>query len=60
MVLLNAAKSARLQNLIVNRNNTCGGVKKAGLAPRVGWFLGSNVHFRRAPQSLPRFCTTAT
>ena len=36
MVLMSAGKSARNQASIVNRTNVCGGMKKAGLAPRVG------------------------
>lgn len=42
MVLLNAGKAARNAASIVNRTNTCGGNKKGGLAPSVGWFLSSN------------------
>ena len=56
MVLMNAGKSARNQNAIINRTNVCGGCKKAGLAPRVGWYVPSNVGLRRAPQSVPPFC----
>ncbi len=41
MVLMSAGKSARHQASIVNRP-TCGGNKKAGLAPRIGWFMQSN------------------
>ncbi len=41
MVLMNGSKSARNQASIVNRP-TCGGPKKAGLAPTVGWYLSSN------------------
>jgi hypothetical protein len=41
MVLMNASKAARNQASIVNRP-TCGGEKKAGLAPSVGWYLSSN------------------
>jgi hypothetical protein len=41
MVLSNASKMARNQASIVNRF-TCGGPKKAGLAPTVGWYLSSN------------------
>ena len=41
MVLLNASKAARNAASLINRP-TCGGVKKAGLAPTVGWFLSSN------------------
>ncbi len=42
MVLMNGSKSARNVASIVNRTNTCGGSKKAGLAPTVGWYLPSN------------------
>lgn len=42
MVLMNAAKAARNQASIINRTNTCGGQKKGGLSPSVGWFLSSN------------------
>lgn len=56
MVLLNAGKSARNQAKIVRRTNTCGGDKKAGLPPQVGWFLPSNVNFIRAPQTMPTRC----
>jgi hypothetical protein len=55
MVLLNAGKMARNAASIVNRP-TCGGNKKAGTAPRVGWYLSSNVNLVGAPQSVPRFC----
>jgi hypothetical protein len=48
MVLMNAAKSARNQASIINRTNTCGGIKKSGLAPSVGWFLSSNPNLRGA------------
>ena len=39
---MNASKSARNQASIINRTNVCGGPKKGGLAPSVGWFLYSN------------------
>ena len=55
MVLMSAGKMARNAASIVNRP-TCGGVKKAGTAPRVGWYLTSNVTLVGAPQSVPRFC----
>lgn len=42
MVLSNASKAARNQASIVNRTNICGGSKKGGLAPSVGWYLPSN------------------
>ena len=38
---MNSAKAARNAASLINRP-TCGGVKKAGLAPTVGWFLSSN------------------
>jgi hypothetical protein len=55
MVLMNAGKAARNQASIVNRP-TCGGSKKAGIAPRQGFFMQSNPSLRRAPQSLPVIC----
>ena len=54
MVLMNAGKAARNQASIINRP-TCGGNKKAGSAPRVGWYLSSNVNLLRAPQSTPQY-----
>ena len=39
---MNASKSARNQTSIVNRTNTCGGNKKGGLTPRIGWYMSSN------------------
>jgi hypothetical protein len=56
MVLMNSSKSARNAASIVNRTNVCGGMKKAGLAPRIGWFMQSNPTLRRAPQRLPLIC----
>ena len=53
---MSAGRSARNQASIVNRTNVCGGNKKAGLAPRVGWYLTSNVSLIGAPQTIPRFC----
>ena len=38
---MNAGRMARNVASIVNLPN-CGGNKKAGLAPTVGWFLSSN------------------
>ena len=55
MVLMNAGKAARNAASITNRP-TCGGPKKAGTAPRVGWYLTSNTMLVGAPQSVPRFC----
>jgi len=56
MVLMSAGKMARNAASIVNRPNCGGGAKKAGTAPRVGWYLTSNVNLVGAPQSVPRFC----
>lgn len=39
---MNSAKAARNQASLVNRTNTCGGIKKGGLAPTVGLYLPSN------------------
>jgi hypothetical protein len=60
MVLMSAGKSARNQASIINRTNTCGGPKKAGTAPRVGWFLSSQPFLLRAPQNVPLFCVPNT
>jgi len=60
MVLMSAGRSARNQASIVNRQNICGGPKKAGTAPRVGWFLASNTMLTGAPQSNPLFCIPNT
>ena len=54
---MNSSKAARNAASIVNRTNVCGGTaKKAGIAPRVGFYLTSNVNLRGAPQSIPKFC----
>jgi hypothetical protein len=50
MVLYNAGKAARNAASITNRP-TCGGDKKGGLSPSVGWYLSSNVNLRRATNS---------
>ena len=55
MVLMSAGRNARNVASIVNRP-TCGGSKKSGTAPRVGWYLSSNVNLVGAPQSVPMFC----
>jgi hypothetical protein len=60
MVLSNASKAARNSASICNRTNVCGGPKKAGIAPRVGWYLSSNVNLTRAPQKLPLVCVPNT
>jgi len=50
---MSGSKSARNQASIVNRTNVGGGVKKAGIAPRIGFFMQSNPSLRRAQQSMP-------
>ena len=42
MVYMSGSKAARNQASIINRTNVCGGNKKGGLAPTVGWYLSSN------------------
>jgi len=56
MVYYSGSRNARNAASIVNRTNICGGSKKAGLAPRVGWYLSSNTMLIGAPQTIPRFC----
>lgn len=47
MVYMSGGKAARNQASIVNRTNTCGGLKKAGLAPSSGyWFMQNNPMLR--------------
>jgi hypothetical protein len=53
---MSGSRASRNQASIVNRTNVCGGNKKAGTAPRVGWFLSSNPMLMGAPQSVPLFC----
>ena len=61
MVYMSGSKSARYQSSIVNRTNVCGGPKKAGTAPSVGWFLTNmSGHLIGAPQSVPLFCIPNT
>lgn len=56
MVYFSGSRMSRNAASITNRP-TCGGsAKKSGLAPRVGWYLTSNVNLIGAPQTLPRFC----
>ena len=53
---MSGSRNARNQASIVNRTNVCGGPKKAGIAPRVGWYLSSNVNLIGAPQTIPLIC----
>lgn len=55
MVLMNAGRMSRNAASITNRP-TCGGNKKAGTAPRVGWYLTNNPMLIGAPQSVPTVC----
>lgn len=56
MVYMSGSRNARNQASIITRTNVCGGPKKAGTAPRVGWFLSSQPFLLRAPQNVPMFC----
>ena len=60
MVYMSGSRASRNAASICNRTNVCGGPKKAGIAPRVGWYLTSNVNLRGAPQSLPLKCVPNT
>ena len=53
---MSGSRASRNAASICNRTNVCGGSKKAGLAPRVGWYLSSNTMLIGAPQTIPRFC----
>ena len=53
---MNCGRNARNAASITNRPNCGGTAKKAGTAPRVGWYLSSNTMLVGAPQSVPRFC----
>ena len=52
---MNAGKMARNSASIVNRTNVGGGPKKAGLVPRIGFFLTSNPTLMGGPQTVPLF-----
>lgn len=55
MVYMSGSRMSRNSASIINRAN-CGGNKKAGTAPRVGWYLTNNTMLVGAPQSVPLFC----
>jgi hypothetical protein len=38
---MSGSRNSRNAASIVNRTNTCGGNKKGGLAPSIGWYLSS-------------------
>ena len=50
---------ARNAASITNLANCGGTAKKAGLAPRTGWYLASNVNLRGAPQTMPTMCSVS-
>lgn len=54
-VYMSGNKMARNCASITNRP-TCGGPKKGGTAPRVGWFLSSQPFLLRVPQGNPVIC----
>ncbi len=56
---MSGSKMARNAASITNLP-TCGGNKKAGTAPRVGWYLTNNTMLIGAPQSVPLFCIPNT
>lgn len=60
MVYMSGSKNARYQASIVNRTNVCGGPKKAGTAPRIGFFMQANPSLKRAPQTIPKICVPNT
>ena len=60
MVLSSGSKSARYQQSICNLQNVCGGPKKAGIAPRIGFFLSNNPSLIGAVQSVPKTCVPNT
>jgi hypothetical protein len=53
---MSGSRMSRNAASIINRPNCGGSSKKSGTAPRVGWYLTSNVMLVGAPQSVPRFC----
>lgn len=57
MVYYSGSKSARYVSSISNRPNCGGTAKKAGVAPRIGWYLSGNVSLRGAPQKMPMLCS---
>ena len=57
---MSGSRASRNAASICNRTNTCGGPKKAGTAPRIGFFMQSNPTLRRAPQTIPLVCVPNT
>ena len=54
MVYMSGSRASRNQASIINRP-TWGGFKKAGTAPRVGWYFDNNFNLTSAPQSTPQY-----
>jgi hypothetical protein len=53
---MSGGKSARNAASICNRTNVGGGTaKKAGIVPRIGFFMQSNPNLFGGPQSVPLF-----
>ena len=57
---MSGSRQSRNSASICNRTNVCGGSKKAGTAPRVGWFMQCNPYLIRAPQNVPLVCVPNT
>lgn len=61
MVYMGGSKAARNQSSIVNRTNTCGGNKKAGLAPSSGfWYMQSRPMLKGSVLTMPLRCVPNT
>jgi hypothetical protein len=60
MVLMNSSTRARHAGSLINRPNCGGTAKKAGTAPRIGWYLSSNAMLVGAPQRVPKLCITSS
>ena len=56
MVLMNSAKSARNAASLVNRTNTCGGVKKGGLHSSVGNLAANQSAYSNATNTQYGLC----
>lgn len=54
MVLMSGP--ARHNSSLCNRTNVCGGSKKAGTGPMIGWTLMSNPNMLRVNKSNPVLC----
>lgn len=56
---MSGSKNARYSASICNRTNVCGGIKKSGIASRIGLFMQSNPNLIRAQQSKPTTCVVS-